>query len=420
MKKFFKTRGRGWLLALIAVVAIAGFFAVRSSHASANAIATAEVRRGDFVEYLEVRGEIKASDSKTLIAPSGAGDLQILKLAHTGAQVKKGDIVLQFDSTKLQRTLEQKQSELASAEAEIRQQQATEHMTQEQNLTDSLSAKFNVESARLDVSKAEILSQIDGEKNKLALADSQQKLKESQIKLDSGKLGSAADIEMKKKKRDKARFDVETAERQIASLTVRAPSDGVVTILSNDRASNFGGNAPDFREGDRAWPDAAILEIPNLNSIRMVAHVDEADRGQLNVGQTGTVHVDAVPDTEFSARVEDIGRLAKLDWSGWPPIKDFDLTVSMDRTDPRLRPGMKANTRIAVDSVANSVLVPAPAVFQHNGRAVVYVKEGRDFVERNIQLGRRSGDTAQVIAGLHPGERVALKDLGQEKEKVSQ
>lgn len=81
MKKFFKTRGRGWLLALIAVVAIAGFFAVRSSHASANAIATAEVRRGDFVEYLEVRGEIKASDSKTLIAPSGAGDLQILKLA---------------------------------------------------------------------------------------------------------------------------------------------------------------------------------------------------------------------------------------------------------------------------------------------------------------------------------------------------
>lgn len=409
------------LLALIAVLAIAGFSAVRSSHASANAIPTAEVRRGDFVEYLQVRGEIKASDSKTLIAPSAAGDLQILKLAHTGTQVKKGDIVLQFDSTKLQRTLEQKQSDLASAEAEIRQQQAQERMTEEQNLTDSLSAKFNVESARLDVSKAEILSPIDGEKNKLALADSQQKLQESQVKLDSGKLGSAADIEMKKKKRDKARFDVETAERQIASLTVRAPSDGVVTILSNDRASNFGGNAPDFREGDRAWPGAAILEIPNLNSIRMVAHVDEADRGQLDVGQTGTVHIDAVPDMEFSARVQDIGRLAKLDWgNGWPPIKDFDLTVAMDRTDPRIRPGMKANTRIAVNSVPNSVLIPSQAIFQHNGRAVVYVGEGHTFVERNIQLGRRSGDVAQVIAGIHPGERVALKDLAQEKDQVRQ
>ncbi len=415
MKALFTTRRRVLATTTIAVAAIAGVSAVRSSHASANAVPTAEVRRGDFVEYIQVRGEIKASDSKTLVAPAAAGDLQILKLAHTGTQVKKCDIVLQFDSTKLQRTLEQKQSDLASAEAEIRQQQATEHMTEEQNLTDSLSAKFNVESARLDVSKAEILSQIDGEKNKLALADSQQKLLESQTKLDSGKLGSAADVEMKKKKRDKARFDVETAERQIASMTVRAPSDGVVTVLSNDRASNFGGNAPDFREGDRAWPGAAILEIPNLSSIRMVAHVDEADRGKLNTGQASTVHIDAVPDTDFSGHVEDISRLAKLDWNGWPPIKDFDLSVAIDRTDPRIRPGMKANTRIQVNSIPNSVLVPVGAVFQHNGRTVVYVSEGSNFEERNVQLGRRSGDTAQVIAGVRPGERVALKDLAQEK-----
>jgi len=198
-------------------------------------------------------------------------------------------------------------------------------------------------------------------------------------------------------------------------MTVRAPSDGVVTVLSNDRASNFGGNAPDFREGDRAWPGAAILEIPNLSSIRMVAHVDEADRGKLNTGQASTVHIDAVPDMDFSGHVEDISRLAKLDWNGWPPVKDFDLSVAIDRTDPRIRPGMKANTRIQVNSIPNSVLVPVGAVFQHNGRTVVYVSEGSNFEERNVQLGRRSGDTAQVIAGVRPGERVALKDLAQEK-----
>src|SRR4029077_1019688 len=169
--------------------------------------------------------------STTLTAPSAAGDLQILKLARTGQQVKAGDVVIQFDTTTLQRTLEQKRTDLASAEAQIRQQEAQEHMTEEQNLTDSLTAKYNVESARLDASKAEILSEIDGEKNKLTLASSQEKLHEAETKLDSGKLGSAADIAQQKKKRDKALFDVRLAEHQIASLTLRAAGDGVVSLL---------------------------------------------------------------------------------------------------------------------------------------------------------------------------------------------
>jgi multidrug efflux pump subunit AcrA (membrane-fusion protein) len=155
---------RKWLFGAIflAIVAVIVSLTVRSSHAASTGLPTAEVRRGDFVEYVSIRGEIKARDSKMLTAPSAAGDLQILKLAATGKQVKTGDVVVLFDTTTLQRTLEQKRTDLASAEAEIRQQQAQEHMTQEQNLTDSLAAKYNVESARLDASKAEILSEIDG------------------------------------------------------------------------------------------------------------------------------------------------------------------------------------------------------------------------------------------------------------------
>src|SRR5689334_22457833 len=153
MKSFIKKRR--WLVgsSLIAILAAVVFISARSSHAAANALPTAEVRRGEFVDYISIHGEIKARNSKTLTAPSSAGDLQIIKLAHTGQQVKAGDIVVQFDTTTLQRTLEQKRTDLASADAEIRQQQAQEHMTEEQNLTDSLAAKYNVESARLDASK---------------------------------------------------------------------------------------------------------------------------------------------------------------------------------------------------------------------------------------------------------------------------
>ena len=402
---------RGWLI-VVAVVAILGIaaFIARSSHAASTGLPTAEVRRGDFVEYLSIRGEIKARKSVTLTAPSAAGDLQILKLAHQGQQVKRDDVIVLFDTTTLQRTLEQKRTDLASAEAQIRQQEAQEHMTEEQNLTDSLAAKYNVESARLDASKAEILSEIDGEKNKLALASSKEKYQEASTKLDSGKLGSQADIAQKKKVRDKALFDVRLAEHQIASLTLRAPADGVVTLLPNFRAVMWGGNAPDFREGDHAWPGAAIAEIPDLTSIRFEARVDEADRGKLKDDQGTTVHVDAVPDGDFGGRVRDISTLAKMDFSNWPPMKNFLLDVQIDRTDPRIKPGMKANARVAVNTVPNSILVPTQSLFQKNGSAVVYVQSGGKFDERTVQAGRRSGDTAQILEGVKAGERVALKD----------
>lgn len=409
IRKLIKPR---WPLATLVLVvgAIAIFFSVRSSHAASKSVPTAEVKRGEFVEYLSIRGEIKARQSKTLTAPSAAGDLQIVKLAKTGQTVKAGDVVVLFDTTTLQRTLEQKRTDLASAEAEIRQQEAQEHMTQEQDLTDSLAAKYGVESARLDASKAEILSEIDGEKNKLTLASSQEKLVAAQAKLDSGKLGSAADIAQKKKKRDKALFDVRLAEHQIASLTMRSPGDGVVTLLPNFRAVMFGGNAPDFREGDHAWPGAAIAEIPDLSSIRFEARVEEADRGRLKSDQTADVHIDAVPDSDFPGRVRDISTLAKMDFSSWPPMKNFTLDLRIDRTDPRIKPGMKANARIAVNSVPNSILIPTQALFPKNGTAVVYVEDGRSFVQRSVQVGRRTGDTAQILDGVKPGERVALKD----------
>jgi len=54
---------------------------------------TADVKRKEFIDYLEVKGEIKALRSVVITAPYGAGDLQIMKLAANGAKVKKGDVL---------------------------------------------------------------------------------------------------------------------------------------------------------------------------------------------------------------------------------------------------------------------------------------------------------------------------------------
>ncbi len=406
------TRRRRWWIAVVigGVLLVAAVVAASRLARSAPDLPTAEVRRGEFVDYIAVRGEIEALKSVALTAPIGVGgDLQIVRLVKNGAMVKKGDVIVQFDTTTLQRTLDQRQTELKAAEAEIERGRANAHMVDEQNTTELLNARYNVERGKLDVSKGEILSEIDGEKNKLTLSDNEQKLSETEQKAVSGQVGNNADIESRKMKRDKALYDVRQTQRQIASLTILAPADGMVTLLPNYRAGNYG-SWPEFKEGDRAWPGASIASLPDLSAIRVSARVDESDRGRMKAGQQVLTRIDAVPDREFTGTIAEISPLAKLDFSGWPVTKNFDISVGVDSTDPRIRPGMSAGARIILDRVPDSILVPANAVFQKNGRAIVYVLRGGKFEERPVEIARRSVSDMIARGGLKPGERVALKD----------
>ena len=380
-------------------------------------VLTAEVKRGEFVDYVQVRGEIKALHSVQLTAPSIAGDLQIVKLTPTGTQVKAGDVVVQFDTSVLQRTLDQQRSVLRSAEADIEHSRAENRLTEEQHATDVVQGRYDVDRAKLDTSQQEILSEIDGAKTRLKLADAQQKFKELEQKDKSTKASGDAEIDSKKLKRDKALFDVRMTERQLASLTRRAPADGMVTIMPNFRARNWttGGSTPDFKEGDRAWTGAVVVELPDLKVVRASARVDESDRGRLNAAQTATVRIDAIADKEFQATVAEISPLAKLDYSSWPFTKNFDIAIQILDADPRIRPGMSASGRIAVEKIENGILLPPEAVFEKNGRSVAYVLKGSKFEERQVRVTRRSKATLLIGGGLQPGEKVALKDPTQEK-----
>jgi HlyD family secretion protein len=404
----------------IAVVVIGGWLFAHTR--GGNDIPTAQAHRGEFVEYQLIRGEIKASHSVEVTAPFSAGDLQIIKLVKTGTPVKEGDVLVQFDTTTIQRTLAQKETDLRSAEAQIRQSEAQGKLDFEQKATDQLTAKFDVDRAKLDVSKQEIVSEIDGAKTRLTLQDKQAKLLTADEKIKSSEQSAKADLASMKQKRAKALFDVQIARRQLESLTLRARSEGVVSVSRNYRAGNFfgGGATPDFKEGDRAWPGAVILEIPDQSSFMLKAHVDEIDRGRLSVKQDASVHVDAIPDHEFKASIEKISALGKPDFTSWPPPKNFDVEFEISDRDPRLRPGMSSTVRVAVDRVPNALLVPVTAVFTKNGKTVVYVQQGSSFEEHAVSVAKQDRSDALISSGLKDGDKVALKDPTATRETPSQ
>jgi len=366
-----------------------------------------QVQRSEFLDVLQFRGELKAARTVSISAPADIGDVQIVKIAADGSAVKKGDVVVEFDPSKTKTDLDQDRSILKSADAQINQGQAEGKLTEEKDTTAVLKARLDLEAAKLDASKSEILSEIDGAKARLKVKDAERTLQEAEETLKSDQAKAEATVAAYRCASAKAKFDAERAAHSLDRMVVTAPTDGTIRLVP---IWHDGAETP-FKAGDRAWSGSEIAELPDATSLHIVAHVDETERGRLTLAQPATVQLDAIPDRQFTGKIQHIGTIAGTDFSaGWPFPRAFDLQVAIDQNDPRLRAGMNVQVTVIVDRVPNAISIPAQASFMKSGRTVAYVWDGSSFAEKAIQVDRRSRDRCLVSSGLNPGDRVALKD----------
>lgn len=391
----------------VVLVAATGLGMLRYSH-HAPSKATYQVKRDEFLDVLEFRGELKAMKTVTIAAPATADNLQILKIIADGAQVHQGDMIVQFDASKTQHDLAEDQSTLKSADADIAEARAQAVLTEEADKTAVSKARYDVESAKLDASQQEILSKIDGAEAQLKVADAEQALKEAEAKLKSDEMNDQATIQDKVDANAKADFDVKRANEALASTTLTAPASGTVSLVSTWH--DMGGPRP-FRAGEPAWAGAPIAELPDASSIRVDSRVDETERGRLSVNEPVTAQLDAIVDRQFTGHIETISTIASSDFSaGWPIPRNFNLRIVLDQSDPRLRPGMTVHVTVIVNRVPNAITIPAQASFMKSGRTVAYVWDGSKFEERVIHVDRKSRDRLLISDGLRPGDLVALAD----------
>lgn len=371
------------------------------------AVPTFAVKRGEFIDSVQFRGEVKAMKSVTISAPAEAGDLEVIKIAADGTQLKPGDTIVEFDKTKTEQELAQYRSALKSAQAEIEQARAQARLKEEEDVTAVMKGRYDVEAAKLDASKQEIVSRIEGAEAKLKVADAEQKLHEVEEKLKSDRALNKATIDSKTQASKKAAYDVQRAERALTKMILRAPLAGMISLVPIWRPE---GEAP-FKPGDRAWPGAPLAELPDVSSLRISARVDETERGRIAIKQAVSAQLDAIPDRQFTGNIERISTIATIDFSaGWPIPRNFNLEIALDQADVRLKPGMTAQLTVVVDRVPDALSIPIEASFQKSGQTVAYVWEGSKFREHAIEIGRRSRDRILIAKGLRAGDRVALKE----------
>ena len=75
-----------------------------------------------------------------------------------------------------------------------------------------------------------------------------------------------------------------------------------------------------------------------------------------------------------------------------------------------LRPGLLAEVEITVEKIPDAIYVPSQAVFEKEGKFVVFLKSGNRFEERTVKLAKRSESTVVVSEGVKPGDLIALSD----------
>ncbi len=372
-------------------------------------VPTVKVRRGDFIISVKTRGEIRSTRSVILTAPQ-VPDPRIVKLAESGKPVKKGDIVVEFDAVQQEQNYIEKSTTVRTADSEIVQMKASHKMEDEMDGMNQMQSEYNVERAKLEASKAEILSDIEGKKNRIDVGVSEGELNQAKTVVKSRKISHGADTDRLDQKKGKTIRDMNLAKSYMSKMVMRAPNDGIVNLLPNWRAGgSFGSSPPAFKEGDRAWTGASIAEIPDLSEMRIELKLEEVERGKLKLGQPALLRVDAIPEKQFKADLDWISPIAQLVFRTFPPEKLFPARATLKNLDARLRPGMSASAEIEVEKQPNVLLIPVKASFLLNGKPAVYVQKGQEFLTRNIEVGKRNEEDIVVLKGLKEGELVTLE-----------
>ena len=337
------------------------FLLVSCHEDKAPQIQTVTPTRGELSETVTATGTLE-SVTQVDVGTQVTGIIDKL-YADYNSVVKKGDLIAEIEKTLLE-------SDLRSAEA-------------------------NVESARLTYEY-----NAKNYKRDKALHD-------RQLISDYEFQTTQKDYEVSRQSYSKAQSDKVRAAKNLNYAEIYSPIDGIVisrevevgqTVVSSMNVAN-------------------LFVIADLDHMQVVGDVDEADIGQVKVGQKVDFTVDAYPDDTFHGMVTQV-RLSPTTTSN---VVTYEVIVSAENPDHKLIPGLTANLTIYTLSEKNVLMLPESAFnFRPQGTDTSALpdlpsNERRVYVVRNgkpestaVLTGASNGINTVILSGLTEKDRIAV------------
>ncbi len=394
-------RARGAALALVGALALA---AARYGLGAGSGSET-RVRRGDLVLTVPAIGLLEALESADLGPPAIADvyDFKISFLAPEGSEVRAGQPVLGFDTSQLERRLEEERGKAETARRELEKREADLELERLDLELRRAEAEARQRKARL---KAEVPEGLEA-RRELAKARAELGLADREVAFLGEQLAALGDRERAERAQLAHRLElaesaVERIESSIAAMRVAAPRDGTVIYVLNWRGEKK-------KIGDPVWRQERVLSIPDLARLRGRAEIPEADAGRVRVGLPVALRLDAHPDRVYRARVARLDTAVQRQ-SPMNPAKIVRAELELEETDPeRMRPGMRFRAEIEHERAAAVLLAPLAALDLASGAPSVERLGWLDGERIEPRLGRRNATEVEVLEGLAEGDRLRLR-----------
>lgn len=200
-----------------------------------------------------------------------------------------------------------------------------------------------------------------------------------------------------------ANRQVAEAEKKIAACTVLAKAPGLAV---HSETFDKTGERRKLRVGDSVWGGTTVVTLPDLSGMLVEGRVPESEIHLLSPGELVRVGLDAFPGVTLAGRLRAIGSVGSSEKND---SRSFPVTIALDRSDPRFRPGMVARCTVLGRPVKDVLFVPIDAVrSDERGQYVWLASRLGKPAPRRIRTGSSTSQFVEVTEGLKAGDSVRV------------
>jgi HlyD family secretion protein len=388
-------RDRKSLLAVVALVVIAVvLFTGINRHRGSTPVRAEKVVRQEIASIISTNGKIEPVNSFEAHAPAPATVNKVL--VAEGDHVKAGQLLVHLDDAEARAQAARAMAQLRSAEAALDAIKAggtrEELLTTRSDLTKAQAehddAQRNLQAIqKLRQSGAASPAEVEAAENRLKKAEADVQLLQSKV---SGRF-SSPEVAKVEAAAAEARAAYAAAEELLHHSNVTAPFAGTVYQLPVKAGSYVNG-------GD------LLVQVANLEKVRVRAFVDEPEIGRLAKGQQVEIRWDATPGRTWEGALTRVPTSVTM--VGTRTVGE--ITSEIDNKDRKLLPNVNVNVSIISARHDGALTVSREAVHDLDGKRYVYLITDEKVQAQEVKTGLSSLTRVEVVKGISEGAQVAL------------
>lgn len=361
---------------IVAAVFVAGGFFYLKSKSGVTRVTVSKAEFRSISKTISSSGETAVREGLTVRALV-AGSVKKVNF-KSGAQVNKGDVVVEMDQVSLKASLDSAYSTYLSAKAAVD--------SYDQQVTAAKATEL-IRKRERDEAWREYMADND-EDNKQAYKNAEA--------LYQTALSSLKILEDDKKATQNTAYSTystyHSALNNYQNSVLKAPADGKLALA-------------DISEGSYVVAGQKIFSITNSKDLTFKAEIDEADVSNIKPGMPARLSLDSYPGKTFGGTVDNVDAKVVILPSGSAVIM---ADISFDTKDILPIVGLSGSADIEVDKSESILSVTPEVLVEESNKNFVYVMDGDKAVKKEVEVGFEGDEYAGIVSGVNEGDFVIV------------